>query len=114
MTLLPGVPDVTVLAESIGRLYGDAMGRAPERVEVCLSPGLLSALLCDCVCPAEAALGSEETGSRILREYHDACAGELKGPLDALARRTVGQGVVCAWLTSAPGTRHKVLFAVLT
>ncbi len=113
MTLL-GAPDLAALAEGVRQFYGEVMGCAPGRVEVCVGPGHLSALLCDCVCPAEAALGAEEEGSRILQEFHDACAGELKGPLDALARRWVGRGVVCSWLTTAPGTRHKVLFAVLT
>ncbi len=99
-------------AAGLAELYGELMGIVPDRVEPHLDGEILTAILFGSSAPAEDALFLRPEGCRILRNYHEACAGQLFEPVAALARRLLGRRLVNLVLEAAPPSRHKILVLV--
>ncbi len=99
-------------AAGLAEVYGKLMGGAPDRVETHLDGEILTAILFGASAPAEDFLFMRPRGCRILRDYHEACAGQLFEPVAALARRLLGRRLVNLVLEAAPPSRHKILVLV--
>lgn len=101
------------LEAGIARIYRETMATTPQGVEVCLGREVLAALLRECACPAEKALWPREEGSRLLQDYHAACACELFPSINGLVRETLGRELRHVWLRAVPDTRDKLLVLIL-
>ncbi|MBI5446549.1 MAG: DUF2294 family protein [Deltaproteobacteria bacterium] len=114
MSALSRIRTLDRLGTGIERIYRETMATTPGDVEVCLGLEVLTAFLRDCACAAEKTLWPREDGSRLLQEYHAACANELIAPLHGLVRKILGQDLLHVWLHAVPDTKDKLLVLILT